>query len=466
MLTESPSDDPRAQPLGAKRIRIEDPPSTKASDKAIPPMRGKTPLEAAMAAATTYVETLHKKLQPFLHDVIRQVLKDASTFHHKHEKLQEMCANPDYVPAVCRTVGMKLQAVSEVSKSTGFKTLEDKLEGEIQVLCRDWATRFVFPVQDLNVHAMRKRFQLSFCWLLSKAAKEFIALEGAEGYNNNVAVMDLFTMHGNEDAAPLKVIPHDLIVLFKFKEAVGLTIFPLPTIEHSLTEIIDKVNGTAPPAEAAEQRENSSVLVAIQATAAAAANTLTNKLTAARATVTRTTAQKDLAHAISLQARTITEEAARGREHARMGLEEARCARATVIDPIEIAQADKQINIAEVTFWELDRVATEKGHIAYGANAFNERAWEEYEAAVKTLTNLCERLTRNDDESSSNGASMSSRGSTTRTRALLPQPQAQSSLGIPMCEPGLCFIARPLPPFVRSTRPPTALKTPPWKLST
>jgi hypothetical protein len=203
MLTESPSDDPRAQPLGAKRIRIEDPPSTKASDKAIPPTRGKTPLDAAMAAATTYVETLHKKLQPFLHDVIRQVLKDASTFHHKHEKLQEMCANPDYVPAVCRTVGMKLQAVSEVSKSTGFKTLEDKLEGEIQVLCRDWATRFVFPVQDLNVHAMRKRFQLFFCWLLSKAAKEFIALEGAEGYNNNVAVMDLFTMHGNEDAAPL-----------------------------------------------------------------------------------------------------------------------------------------------------------------------------------------------------------------------------------------------------------------------
>jgi hypothetical protein len=60
MLTESPSDDPRAQPSGAKRIRIEDPPSTKASDKAILPTRGKTPLEAEMAAATTYIETLHK----------------------------------------------------------------------------------------------------------------------------------------------------------------------------------------------------------------------------------------------------------------------------------------------------------------------------------------------------------------------------------------------------------------------
>jgi hypothetical protein len=36
MLKELLSDDPRAQPSGAKRILIEDPPSTEASDKAIP----------------------------------------------------------------------------------------------------------------------------------------------------------------------------------------------------------------------------------------------------------------------------------------------------------------------------------------------------------------------------------------------------------------------------------------------
>jgi hypothetical protein len=94
-------------------------------------MQGTTPLEAAMAAAATYVKMLQKKLQPFLLNLIQQVLKDTSTFHHKHEKLQEMGANPDYVPAVCRTVGMKLQAVSEVSKSPGFKALEDKLKGKI-----------------------------------------------------------------------------------------------------------------------------------------------------------------------------------------------------------------------------------------------------------------------------------------------------------------------------------------------
>ncbi len=84
-----------------------------------------------MAAAATCAQTLHKKLQPFLLNLIQQVLKDGSTFHHKHEKLQEMCANPDYVSAVCRTIGMKLQVASEVSKSLGFKALEDEFKGKI-----------------------------------------------------------------------------------------------------------------------------------------------------------------------------------------------------------------------------------------------------------------------------------------------------------------------------------------------
>ena len=74
--------------------------------------------------------------------------------------------------------------------------------------------------------------------------------------------------------------------------------------------------------------------------------------------------------------------------------------RVTVIDPIGIAQADEQVEIAEVTLCELDRVATEKGHIAYGANAFNERACEEYEEAMKILTNLRERFSRNNDNGS------------------------------------------------------------------
>ncbi len=97
-----PSNNTRVQPLGAKRIRLDEaPPSNEVSDKAIPPTGGKTLLEAAMAAATTYIVTLHKKLQPFLTNLIRQVLKDALAYHYKSEKLKEMVAIPEYLPAIC-----------------------------------------------------------------------------------------------------------------------------------------------------------------------------------------------------------------------------------------------------------------------------------------------------------------------------------------------------------------------------
>ena len=120
MLPELPSDDTRKQPSFATQVYFEETsPRNEDIDKAIPPTGRKVPLEAAMAAANTYVETLHKKLQPFLKDLIRQVLKDASVSHSKSEKLKEMLDTSDYVPAICRTVGMKLQAVSEVTKSSG-----------------------------------------------------------------------------------------------------------------------------------------------------------------------------------------------------------------------------------------------------------------------------------------------------------------------------------------------------------
>jgi hypothetical protein len=108
-------------------------------------------------------------------------------------------------------------------------------------------THYVLPVQDLNVRAMKKRFQLSYCRLLSLAAKGLIAQVGTKGYDASITIMDLLAMHGNDIAAPLNVTPPDFLVLFK--EATVLTNIPTPTVNHSMTELIDKINGT-PPLEA------------------------------------------------------------------------------------------------------------------------------------------------------------------------------------------------------------------------
>ena len=96
----------------------------------------------------------------------------------------------------------------------------------------------------MNVKALRRRFQLSFCRLLSSAAKGFIAQVGTKGYDAIATVMDLLSMHGDEVLAPLTVTTHDFLVLLK--EAAGTTIIPFPTIEHSLSEVLHKINGTSP----------------------------------------------------------------------------------------------------------------------------------------------------------------------------------------------------------------------------
>jgi hypothetical protein len=41
-----------------------------------------------------------------------------------------------------------------------------------------------------------------------------------------------------------------------------------------------------------------------------------------------------------------------------------------------------RLKFAEVTLCKMDKTATNKGHIAYGANTFDNRASEEYKVAV------------------------------------------------------------------------------------
>jgi hypothetical protein len=140
MQSELPSN-ASTQPLGTKRIQFKEPLPAKVSGKATTqPTQVTSPLEAALAAVQVYIATLHEKLQPFLKDLIGHVLKDASAFHHKSEKYTEMRANPEYVPTICQIVGIKLQALDEVTKSPGYKTLEDKLTKEIKALQCNWAT--------------------------------------------------------------------------------------------------------------------------------------------------------------------------------------------------------------------------------------------------------------------------------------------------------------------------------------
>ena len=418
MLSESPSDDTRAQPSNAMRVHFnETSPRNEATDKVIPQTGTKTPLEAAMAAATAYVETLHSKLQPFLTDLIRQVLKDVSVSHFKSEKLKEINATSEYVPAICRTVGMKLQAVSEVTKSSGFKALDDELNEAIQATRRDWATRFVLPVFDMNVKALRRRSQLSFCRLLLSAAKGFIALVGTEGYDAIVAVMDLLSMHGDEVLVPFDVTTHDFLVLLK--EAAGTTFIPSPTVEHSLSEVLHKINGTSPSEDRGQVDKNPTTTNAARAAAAAAAISVSEKLAAAMSTVTETSAHLELMRALVDQARAVADNATRDRATAHEALATAHHACTAAIDSVDVAAAEEAQCVAELNAADRDSAAAAKNKLALGAQALFEAATRANEEAIHALTALREcTATANapDDEGS------------VRTHGTTATPRSTSSL--------------------------------------
>jgi hypothetical protein len=65
-----------------------------------------------------------------------------------------MRANNAYIPMICWNVGITLQALVEVQKTTGLKSLQDELALETEALCHNWASQIVLPVEELNCKAL------------------------------------------------------------------------------------------------------------------------------------------------------------------------------------------------------------------------------------------------------------------------------------------------------------------------
>jgi hypothetical protein len=229
--------------------------------------------------------------------------------------------------------------------------------------------------------ALKKRYQLSICQLLSMVAKGFIAQVGIKGYNTHVAVMDLLATHTNNLITPLFVNVHNFLVFYK--EAAKLTFVPIPTVTHSLSGVIDQVNGTAQEARGQDKPA--------AASADQAAMILLSKITAAKAAVAQAITQKDLACAIAEQATGIAEEVLQQCVRAKEFLDKALRRQATLIDQVEIAAAVKELEMAEVTYSKKEHSATAKGNIAYGANAFAKRACNDFYAATRVLNALCQQ---------------------------------------------------------------------------
>jgi hypothetical protein len=275
---------------------------------------------------------------------------------------------------------MTLQALAEVQKNTGFKSLQGELALETEALCHDWALQFVLPIQELNCGALKKRYQLAVCRLLTMAAKGFITQVGIEGYNAHLAIVDLLVTHTDKVTAPLSINPRNFLILYK--EAAKLTTVPAPIVQHSLMGVIDDVNGVAAVATGQDNPVSTSAM------ADAPTATIAAQMATAKAMVTTAIAQKELADAIAQQVRNIAEEAAQQRVSAKARLDKAQCNLSAAVNEIEIAAVNERIMVAEVTYGKIDHTAMTKSRIALGASANAVTAGGNYQAAVRVLEEL------------------------------------------------------------------------------
>ena len=108
----------------------------------------------------SHVATLHNEAQPFLQEIIKQVLGKFMTNYWKQKKYREMVANTSYVPSSCK-IGLTLNAVSEVKKSEDFIALNAQLEAEIaktQSAFAGYALRAYNMTQQAHHQRFRKKF--------------------------------------------------------------------------------------------------------------------------------------------------------------------------------------------------------------------------------------------------------------------------------------------------------------------
>jgi hypothetical protein len=150
-----------------------------------------SPLEAALAIKSKYIETLLIGLVTFLGDLTDTTLHHYANYFLRNVQYQESHFNVNYVPNAINKIGLTFKSLEEVKDSKDYKAVLDRYIADLEATKIRW-TKYHKEVDNLTRLGMKHRFQASFCTLLNSAAKGFTAEVGTNpSYTNHEAVMDL-----------------------------------------------------------------------------------------------------------------------------------------------------------------------------------------------------------------------------------------------------------------------------------
>ena len=136
----------------------------------------KPPLEAALGVKLSYVATVHESLIKFLDNLAKKTITLFSDYFYKDVKFQANCSDHAYLPKFIKQIGRAtLQSLDENTECKDFKTLQLKLLPDLKATRQRITIKYFLQANNLHRLALKRRFQLSICRLLTSAALGSIA---------------------------------------------------------------------------------------------------------------------------------------------------------------------------------------------------------------------------------------------------------------------------------------------------
>ncbi len=139
-------------------------------------------------------------------------------------------------------------------------------------------------VDNMSRCALWHQLLASFCKLLPKAVKVFIAQYGTKGYTKHQAVVDLVAMLPDEALASIKITTHKFLIFYKKTNTIA--VIPMPTIQHNLQPELNEINGPPPLGATVQPSQPTAAANAIVAAPAAVTVTPTAQAVANASMIT------------------------------------------------------------------------------------------------------------------------------------------------------------------------------------
>jgi hypothetical protein len=185
-------------------------------------------------------------LQPFLQLLATSVLSKFATAYYANKKHKETKSDQNYISKSIKALGFPLQGLPEVEQSEGFKALSNNFTIDLENFRMSIMQKYDFPVNDLNVEAKKHQFYIAFCKLLRGLMTISIAQCGIRGYPKDVTIADLVAAKNDTILVPINMNTKQFQKAYAYIKAHGIQVFPKPTIDNDIANLIKEVN-SAPP---------------------------------------------------------------------------------------------------------------------------------------------------------------------------------------------------------------------------